>query len=256
VLRYALLSIFILCFITEVLKSQTRKAWVFQACVKDCTNGRSIAYAEVYNESSRKGVFADSLGIFRMYVGTGDTLIVQSLSYLGRVCFIRDYSSSTIDTVELCPQSYEIGEVQIELPHSYKDFKRTFLAIEPDRGLQIEGLPKAKIQDIPSLMDTNYLNSDHFAIFNPVNYLYYKYSKEEQSKRKVFYLERQKREQLIIDRKYNRQIIEQITGLEGDSITAFITFCNLSHQFLYEATELEIVEIIDKKYSEYKKHCP
>ncbi len=213
--------------------------------------GQSIPYADIYNESARKGIFTDSSGLFRIHVRVGDTLVIQSMGYFGKVYVIHERVSNTIETLELCSQLYELGEIQIDLPHSYKEFQKRFLEIEPERGLQIEGLPKAKIQDIPSLLDTNYLNSNHFAIFSPINYLYYKYSKEEKSKRKVFYLERQKREQLIIDKKYNLEMIEQITGLKGDEITDFMAFCNFSHQFLYEATDLEIVQEINRKYTTY-----
>jgi hypothetical protein len=251
VLKYIIHCLLLLCFSSEVVKAQSARPRIFQGRIIDCINRQSVAYADIYNESTRKGIFADSSGFFRMPANIGDTLIIQSMGFHGKVYYILDLSSNPIDTLELCPQTYDIGVVLIDLPHTYEGFKKTFLEIEPDRGLQIEGLPKAKLQDIPSLLDTNYLNSDHFAIFSPINYLYYKYSKEEKSKRKVFYLERQKREQLLIDKKYNRELIERMTGFKGDSITDFMVFCSFSHQFLYESTELEIVAEIDKKFNEY-----
>ncbi len=205
----------------------------------------------MYNESQREGVYADSSGHIRMLVYIGDTLVIQSIGYFGQVIYIKECTQNRIDTIKLCPESYDLGEVRVDLPHSYEVFRHRFLEIEPDRGLEIEGLPKAKIIDIPVLLDTNNIQSSEFAVMHPLSYLYYNFSKEEKSKRKVFYLERQKREQIVIDKKYNRELIENITGLHGDSITDFIAFCGFGHLFLYEATPLEIVEMIIKKFQEY-----
>ena len=225
---------------------------LFIASVIDFTSSQNIPYTEVFNERSRTGVMADSTGLFLIFVLPGDTLIFQGMGYLGRVCLVEQIITNVQDTIELCPQAYELGEVSLNFSRSYEQLKHEFLTIKPDRGLEIEGLPKAKIQDIPALLDTNYLNSNGFAIFHPISYPYYMYSKEEKSKWQVFYLERQKREQLLIDKKYNCELIEKMTGLKGDAITEFMDYCTFSHKFLYKAAELEIVEMIDKKFREYK----
>ncbi len=236
------------------LKGQTRQSWILHAKVIDCNNGRAIPYVDIFNESQRMGLYADSIGMFMIKVRVGDTLVLQSLGYISSVYIISKYNTNILDTLDLCPQIHDIGEVQIQLPHSYEAFKHQFLEIEPERRFRIEGLPEPKIIDIPALMDTNYLNSTAYAVFNPIDYLYYKYSKEEKSKRKVFYLERQKREELIINEKYNRGLIQEITGLKGDSITDFMFYCSFDHKFLYEATPLEIVQEIDMKFKEYSEN--
>jgi hypothetical protein len=220
--------------------------------IVDCADGRHIPYAELFNETSRTGTLADSCGLVNLYAQPGDTLVMQSIGYLGKVWIVTTDYGNDIDTFYICPQAYELGEVNLDFPLSYDQLRHDFLIIEPDRGLVIEGLPEAKVQDIPVLMDTNIIYSTGFAIFHPLSYLYYKYNKEERSKREVFYLKRREREQLIIDKKYNRQLIENITGLKGDEITDFIVFCNFSHEFLYKASELEITETIDRKFREYQ----
>jgi hypothetical protein len=249
-LKFKLLFLLLLCF-SLTLEAQRTKSWLFRGIIIDCTSGQSVAFADIYNESSRFGLFTDSTGNFVIPVNIGDTLVIQSMWYFPVVFFVESHASHLKDTIKLCQDVYNIGELQLSMPGNYEDFKRSFLKIIPEKAFKIEGLPEPKIQDIPILYDTNFLNSDAFAITSPVSYLYYKYSKEEKSKRKVFYLERQKRELLVIDKKFNRELIESTTGLTGDSITEFIGFCNFSHKFLYHASELEIVQSIDSKYKEF-----
>jgi hypothetical protein len=244
-------SLLLLSFFSEVLKGEADKPWVYQSRVIDCSNGQSIAYADIFNESSRRRTIADSSGLFKILTNPGDTLIIQSMGYYGKILIIRNRIINSSDSIELCPESYGLGNVQIDLPLSYKAFQKRFLEIQPDRGFKIEGVPEPKILEIPLLLDTNYLNSAEIkpdgTVILPFSYFY----KENRSNRKVFYLERQNREQFLIDKKYNRELIERMTGLTGDSITDFMVFCSFSHEFLYEASELEIVQVIDKKYQEY-----
>ncbi len=251
-MKYILTIFFLQYFIIGISNGQAGRVLIFQAKVLDCNTGIAIPFADIFNESQRKGIFTDSSGFFRMRVQAGDTLVIQSFGYFAKVYVIKNPINNLVDTLDLCPQTYDIGEVKMDLPHSYKDFQRQFLEIEPDRGFKIEGVPEPKILDIPLLMDTNYFNSVGVtadgSIALPFSYFY----KENRLKRRAFYIERQKRELFIIDKKYNRELIERMTGLKGDSITDFIAFCNFSHQFLYKASELEIVEKIDEKFKEFK----
>ena len=92
-------------------------------------------------------------------------------------------------------------------------------------------------------------------IMHPVSGLYYRFSKEEQSKRKLQYLEEQELKQADVDDKYNRELISEITGLKENDLINFMGYCNFSFNYLYNATPLEIVEAIHLKFEEFKKCC-
>lgn len=216
--------------------------------VIDSSTGQPISFVHILNESTRRGYITDSTGKFQISIKHGDTLVFISLGYMGKVIIV----DSLFHDVSLLPRTYKIDEVSIQGIRSYEQFKRDFLQIELEEKRKIQGLPEGKPIDIPILLDTNYIHSDAFLVFHPLSYLYYNFSKEEKSKRKVFYLERREGEQIIIDRKYNRNLVHKITGLEGDELTNFIGFCNFSHQFLLYATELDIVNKINEKFSAFK----
>lgn len=219
-----------------------------EGMVVDSLSGKPVPFVHILNESSRRGYITDSLGKFSIRTELGDTLAFISLGYLGKVVIV----DTLLPVIKLMPRTYDIEEVSIEDYRSYKQFQNDFLNLEVENEEEIQGLPKGKPIDIPVLLDTNYLANDAFMIFHPVSYLYYKFSKEERSKRKAFYLKRQEGEQLVIEKKYNRDIVHHITGLEGEELTNFIGFCNFSHKYLFESTELEIVIRIYEKFEEYK----
>ena len=239
--------------IASVLPAQEYKtSRVLRGQVVDSLSGKGIAYVQVFNESTRKFVISDTTGHFQTVLEGNDTLVFMCLGYLGEVYFVQDSPEFSFPTICLVPYQYPIEEVSITRYRDYNQFRHEFLRVQPEKDLEIAGLPKPNYRDIPLLLDTNVLRSTEFLVFHPISFLYYNFSKEEKSKRKVFYLERQQREQVVIDRKYNRELIGKITGLSGEDITKFMWFCNFNHRFLYEASELEIVQKIDEKFREYE----
>lgn len=251
------LIVLIVCFLLPVkllLTAQDYKASVaLKGQVVDSVSGTGIAYMQIFNESTRRFVISDTAGHFEIELKGTDTLVFTCLGYLGKVHIIHVSYTGKIQIIRLIPYIYPIEEVSISKYRDYKQFQKEFLLVQPEQKLEIAGLPKPKYRETPTMLDTNYLRSSEFLVFHPISFLYYNFSKEEKSKRKVYYLQRQQREQVLIDRKYNRELIEKITGLSGEEITKFMWFCNFSHQFLYEASELEIVQKVDEKYQEYKQ---
>lgn len=224
----------------------------YSATILDTTNRNCLPFVYIFNESQRVGTISDSTGSFKIKAATGDTLALISLGYLGKRIILSENSPTGKHPIFLQPRYYEIAEVKIVLPRTYEQFKKALLELEPEEPFTIAGLPNTKQREIPLLLDTNYLQSTGFAISSPISYLYYNFSKEEQSKRKVQYLTKEEREQVRIDKKFNRELIQRMTGLVGEEITDFIVFCNFSHKYLYEATELEILMRIDQKFKAYQ----
>jgi len=60
-----------------------------------------------------------------------------------------------------------------------------------------------------------------------------------------------KREQ-VINAKFNRVLVGDITQLEGDELTDFIAQCNFSEEYLFETDLHTIVEALYVKLYDYK----
>ncbi len=56
--------------------------------------------------------------------------------------------------------------------------------------------------------------------------------------------EAQEAYQNFIDSKFNEQLVSEATGLTGVRLEEFLNYCNLSNNFIYYATEYELLEAI------------
>lgn len=60
--------------------------------------------------------------------------------------------------------------------------------------------------------------------------------------------EAQKAYQDFINTKFNEQVVSEATGLTGNELKEFLDYCNLSSEFVYYATEYELIEAIFARY--------
>jgi hypothetical protein len=224
--------------------------------VLDDSNGRRIAYVEIYNESRRKGYLTDSTGKFRIPASLGDTLVVTTFGYLGKVVIIDASFYQPGRVIRLSPQAYEIGEVDIVPFTDYNDFKKQFLALQlPHTKTDIlrENLASMAHRVGSEAAETKAAN-DAFArksteIVSVSVPIYSRYERQMQNYKEVLKKEERQR---VIDKKYNRDIIFKVTRLSEDEITEFMGFCNFSEEFLYKATPYEILVSIEEKFKKYK----
>lgn len=82
----------------------------------------------------------------------------------------------------------------------------------------------------------------------------------QQQKRIAALLEaRQNREaqeayQDFVKSKFNEQVVAEATGLAGRQLDEFLKYCNLSDEFIYYASEYEILEAIFNRYYRFMKY--
>ena len=56
----------------------------------------------------------------------------------------------------------------------------------------------------------------------------------------------------MLPKKYNLELVSQLTGLEGADLLEFMVFCRFSYYDLVRWTQEEIIAAIRYKYSEYE----
>ncbi len=56
----------------------------------------------------------------------------------------------------------------------------------------------------------------------------------------------------VINAKFNRVLVGEITHLDGDELTEFIALCNFSDDYLYETDLYTIFEALYVKFDDYQ----
>lgn len=248
-LLLCLLGIF---FIHASAQQELKKNVCYQ--LVDYTSNKVIPYAHIYNESKRYGAIADSVGRFSITASEGDTIILMALGYLGTTHKVQEHDFDTCNRINLDPRSYKIEQVEVSIPRSYEQFQHEIMNLK-DEDKVIEELPEHNPYKTPEVLDTNITHKLGYMIMHPVSGLYYRFSKEEKSKRQVWYLQQQELRQEEVDEKYNRDIVSEITGYKDDELTQFMGFCNFSFNYLLETNHYDIILAIEEKQHEYITCC-
>jgi len=224
--------------------------------VIDDSTGQNVAFVHIFNESSQLGFIGNEKGEFRIPAKAGDTLVYSALGYFAKVQFITAEDFKPGHIVKLTPRVYEIEEVRVRLFKDYDDFRRQFLALElpetsADRlrnNLTTQSRTAAKKAEYERQVK-EILERPGIQLFSATIPIL---SREEKQLRNYAEIQKKEEHQRIIEKKYNRDIIHEITHLSEDEITEFMGFCNFDEEFLFEASEYEILVKIEDKFKEYR----
>lgn len=224
---------------------------VFCGQVKN-VDQEQVDFAHVINRNTEKAVITKEDGSFCIQVSRMDTVMIKTLRYLTDTIIMHDslLASTEKYIAELTERSYPISEVRIYPYRSYEEFKRAFKNHDPDPV----GLNPKKEESVPMLEDDDYLKSPGFILNSPISFLYYQFSDKEKDKRNARKLYEEEKNNRIIEKKYNRDIIKQMTDLKSEKeITEFILFCQFDQSFVIHATEYEILSQIQDCYKRFKQ---
>ena len=61
-----------------------------------------------------------------------------------------------------------------------------------------------------------------------------------------------KKREKVIAAKFNRELVADLTQLEGEELTRFIAFCNFSEDYLYETDLIAIADSIFAMYTDFQ----
>lgn len=196
-------------------------------------NGYSTLFnIMVVDQQSGSGTFASANGTFTIKIQRKDTIMITARDCaIKKICF-RDSISKTYFniTVKLDSLHYELSDVYVRpqrnLPEIHKDI--------------------STLGEIP--------NTDTYksvSLMNPISLLYERFSKIEQSKRKVAKMEDEEKKKQILKDLLHLYIKYDIINLDDKAFDDFIDYCNFSDAFIKQATDYELIMVIKQRYQSY-----
>jgi hypothetical protein len=250
------LFVFILSVLPHAAAAQERDAdslFFFNARIMERGINQPVRFAHVVNQTRGYASISDSSGYFRIVASKNDLLHITAIGYYD--CPVHlDYSllnSIGLATLYMIQRTYPIKAVDVNPLGTWNQFKSRFLSLEiPEPELVIN---PAVMEDIELGMDT-IQSLEPASLGSPVTAIYMALSREGKEMKKYARVleEEQFREQ--VKDKYNRELMEEVTGMTGPELHEFLQFCSLDRQFILKATAYEILESIHKCLEEYEKH--
>jgi hypothetical protein len=239
-LAVALLLSIMLCSQRVAGQEDSTSYKVFSGNIIDDSLEYALPSVHIWNESTRSGSISDDSGSFSIWVRNQDTIVLSAIGYYSIVMVVSPSLTKT-EVLRLKPKKYEIDEVVIRRFSSYESFIYQVVHLE---------LPDSKTAEmreyIQATSTTAALEADReraikdkverFGYITPLG--------KGIDRAKVFKEEmlRQKKREQIISAKFNRELVGDITHLDGDELTEFIAMCDFSEDYLYETDLYTIIE--------------
>jgi hypothetical protein len=144
------------------------------------------------------------------------------------------------------------------MPTTYEDFKKAFVNVKlsdinkPFEGISIPEQDRAyystQQRNVPGIELLQFIPGAS----SPITALYSKFSKKMKMER--LYLEMVESEDEVkrLPLKYNRDIVSSLTGLEGEELLNFMTFCRFSYYDLIRWSPEFILLQVQRKYGDYE----
>jgi hypothetical protein len=189
----------------------------------------------VINQRTSTGMLAEPNGHFTINCQKTDTILVSASGFsVKKICFLDSvYKSVYTFTVVLDSMHYSLAEVKIYLTKSLRE-------VNEERN-SLGNIPKTdKYQDIN-------------AIGSPIEYLYERFSRLEQSKRKVAQLEDEERRREVLKELFQIYIRHDIINLTDTEFDNFIDYCNFTDNFIKNSTDYDLVMAIKARYEQFEK---
>lgn len=194
----------------------------------DDTTGGTLYKVIIINQRTSEGTIAQD-GKFSMLAYKTDTILISASGFsIKKLCFHDSALKEVYNVViRLYSLSSTLQEVHIYSTHSFNEIHNE----EKELG--------------------NIRNTDTYksvSIMNPITLLYERFSKLENSKRKVAKLEDEEKKREILKDLFHLFIKYDIIDLSDNKFDAFIDYLNLSDSFIKNSTDYELLMTIKSKY--------
>jgi hypothetical protein len=213
----------------------------------------SVEGAHILNITKKKMDVSSQLGNFNIRGEIGDTLVVSNVNFKTKQFVVN---TSKPITITLNPANIQLEEVIVSnMPITENDFRKKLIEMPmQDNGKLVPfGVtPGNLMPNIPVIYDKRVINSLGYAISNPIEYTVSKFNSKFKEKVKYWAIQADLDNSILRNKKYNRELVASLTGLDGDDLTSFINYMNLTDYYLNSASEYEIAERIKEEFEEYK----
>ena len=229
---------------------------VLRGTIYDATGLYPVPEAQIHNLSSARYTFADDDGTYRVNVSLHDTLIFSKAGFKQLVVVVdeKDYSRARKDVLLhakafILPTFVAVGlnatyegfkkdVAGAKLPESYKNLDDVHLSAEERRNAVYEE------------GEANVLKGTK--VGSPITWIYDAFNKKQKMRRLYYEMEGYGSEIEEVPAKYNKELVEEITGLRDPETMEFMMYCRFSYYDLIRWSREKIVDRIRQKFDEYQ----
>ncbi len=236
--------------------------------VIDADSLTPIASVYIYVPDTEKGAITNENGFFSISINPTDTLVFSAVNYLPQVFVLPDSLKSGRPYIEIAMtlRTIELQEVVVK-GHLNPEAVRRYLDnvnkkrkeenppnIYRDKP-QSEPITKPAGRKQTVSLGTSTRPEGGAALEGALTGLANLFNKRAQQQKRIAALieaqqnrEAQEAYLEFINSRFNEDVVSEATGLKGTELREFLEYCNLSNEFIYYASEYELLEAIFSRY--------
>ena len=246
---HILITVIFVLFSFQAIAQKKDSSITLYGKLYDSKDFSAVEFAHVINLDSPHATISDSAGFFEIKLYAGDTLQITSIGYHDKTITIGEYLPAMFRSILMKQRTYDISSVEITPWGTYQDFKNKFISLDLDdpeedvHPLLWRDLPRKPLEIEPH----------HPGVMNPVSFLYDVFSGKREERIKYYKILSKKTKERKIRSKYNKEIVGNLTDLEGEELEEFMEFCNFTEEELLNKTGYKILKEVKRKYQLFKK---
>ncbi len=240
-------------FILSVYGSAQERI-IFRGKVVDFITYQPLENTCIHNLSSGLMVFSNNTGDFSMLITQNDTLAISRVGYDMEMLPVTDSLKNIKGrvTIKLVMRSLMLRNVTIYAMKPYPLFIKDLVKATPQEKIDVPGIEISPLEKAGYDINAgNLLRGTPLA--SPISFLYDKFSHKGKMGRMYSNLVANQEEVMRLSQKYNPEIVQRITKLEGEKLEDFMLYCSFTYYTLVTSSDIEIERMIASKFFQYKR---
>ena len=217
--------------------AQSRDTLIIYGTVVTQDSAKRLPNTHVINKRNFAGTITNGLGEFMMKAVVGDTLVFSNVSFQ---FYYHSVTGKEPDNlfVHMQTRNYLLDEVSITAYKLTSNDPKPMTIGEPM-------IPKNEDITTPEPLAPT--------IANPVDFLYYLFSRRPKQLEKLRELQRQDYYKQKLKEGNNREILVALTGLPREELEAFMFYCKYADTYINTLNDYEFLLSLLACYDEYER---
>ena len=201
-----------------------------------------LADVHLYNRNNQQITITDPSGFFSMHVSKIHVVQFTSIGYESFYFSIPGGYKGEVYYRQIILQRRTIPLENVTI-YSRNEVTESILRRENPPN-PLKNVSYGTLQGDPVAVEPG--------IMNPASLLWDWFSREGKEKRKLKAILKLDEVRSQVDKRFESELIWELTGLYGEELERFKVFCNLPHSFVLRANEYEFLLAIKSCYYSYK----
>ena len=216
-------------------------------------NATNVSFVHIFNKTTNSGTVSDEKGRFVILISVQDTILLSSVGFEEYIfTFSEDSLESDYYYIEffLNHSTLELSPITIYGFKEELEFKKDILTLElPSKQSNI--VIPGSFEGTPQPAKTQVIFNGGVGCEGCLALLQNLFNKDAEEQKEYTKALADYSNQKIIQKKYNREIVQNITKLENEKLNKFMIFCKMSDNFILKASEMDILLAINECYKNF-----